>query len=126
MANEVQFDSSSMTWIQVALDKRCEIKGRRSVNLPLLDDGDSSYAAVESFAKFVEESGGDVKVSVLTALDDLRQIAKNWIAKVDKGDSEADIKLAGSQLKKVMELYNALGSYYIAEYERTAAGTDGD
>jgi hypothetical protein len=122
MSNEIKFDASSMTWTQVAQNKRREIKGQRSVNLPLLDAGDSSYAAVESFAEFVKESGGDIEVSVLSALDDLQQIAKNWIAKVDKGGSEADIKLAGSQLKPVIELYKAVESYYVANYEIAAAG----
>lgn len=122
MSNEIKFDTSSMTWIQVAQNKRREIKSQRSVKLPVLDDGDSSYAAVESFAEFAAESGGDVEVSVLAALDDLREIAKNWIAKVDKGDSEADIELAGSKLKQVIDLYRALDSYYEINLRTAAAG----
>ncbi len=124
MLNEVKFDTANMTWTQVAQNKRHEIKGQRSVNLPLLDDGDSAYAAVESFAEFVAKSGGDVEVSVLAALDDLQQISKVWIAKVDKGGSEADIKLAGSQLKQVIELYKAMDSYYEINFLKAAAAGD--
>lgn len=124
MLNEVKFDASNMTWIQVSQNKRREIKGQCSVNLCLLDDGDSAYAAVESFAEFVAKSGGDIEVSVLAALDDLQQISKVWIAKVDKGGSEADIKLAGSQLKQVIELYKAMDSYYEINFWREAAAGD--
>jgi hypothetical protein len=126
MSNEVKFGASSMTWTQVAQNKERESKGQREVNLPLLDDGDSLYEAVESFAEFVAESGGDIKTSVLAAMDDLQQIATNWMAKVDQGASEGDVKLAGAQLKRVIELYKALESYYVTKYEYRRTGTDGD
>jgi hypothetical protein len=121
MPNEIKFDTSGMAWTQVVQNKRGEIEGGRSVNLPPLD-ADSSYAAVESFAQFVEKSGGDVEISVLSALDDLRQIAKNWMAKVDKGESEADISLAGSQLKQLTELYKAVDLYYEINFPAAAVG----
>jgi hypothetical protein len=126
MNNEVKFDSSSMIWIQTAQNKQGIIKGSRSVSLPLLDDGDSLYAAVGSFAEFVSESGGDIKTSVQVAMDGLQQAAANWMTKVDKGASETDIKSAGSQLKRVIELYKALESYYLTEYEYQRTGTGGD
>lgn len=126
MHNEVKFDASSMVWTQTAQNKQNVTKGTRSVILPLLDDGDSLYAAVESFAEFVSESGGDIKTSVQVAMDDLQQVATNWMTKVDKGASEADIKLAGGQLKRVIELYKALESYYLTEYEYPRTGTAGD
>lgn len=124
MLNEVNFDAANMTWIQFAQNNRREIKGQRSVNLPLLEDRDAVYAAVESFAEFVAKSGGDVEVSLLAALDDLQQISKVWIAKVDKGGSEADIRLAGGRLKQVIELYKAMDSYYEINFWRAAAAGD--
>src|SRR5580658_8538013 len=126
MNNEVKFDSSSMIWTQTAQNRQGVIKGTRSVSLPLLDDGDSLYAAVESFAEFVSESGGDIRTSVQVAMDDLQQAASNWMTKLDKGASEADIKSAGSQLKRVIELYKALESYNLTEYEYQRTGTGGD
>jgi len=74
----------------------------------------------------VAESGGDIRTSVLAAIDDVQQIATTWMTKVDKGASETDINLAGEQLKKVIELYKALESYYVTEYEYARTGTGGD
>ena len=126
MPNEVKFGTSSMTWIQLSLNKQGEIKGQREVNLPLLDSSDAVDAAVESFAEFVAEQGGDINSSVLATIDDLQQVARNSIARVDKSATEAEIKLAGAQLKSVIQLYKTLESYYVAKYEYPRTGTDGD
>jgi len=120
MPNEVKFDSNRMTWTQVAQDRKREIKGQRTISLPLVDDSSSVYEAVEDFVRFVAGLGGDPGFSVLAAMDDLQQIATDWMAKVESGTSEAEIQLAGSQLKRVVELYKTLQSYY--EYEYRVAG----
>jgi hypothetical protein len=123
MPNEVKFDAATMTWTQVAQNRQGEIVGQRSVSLPSAEDDDSLYKAVESFAGFADHSGGDSQTSVLSALDDVQQAAREWMTKVDKGASQAEINLAGNQLNMVIKLSKALESYYVTEYEyRKAAG----
>jgi len=126
MPDEVQFDGSCMIWTQVAQNRQHDTKAQRKATLPVSSDANSLYAAVAGFAEFVAESGGDIRTSVLAAIDDVQQIATTWMTKVDKGASETDINLAGEQLKKVIELYKALESYYVTEYEYARTGTGGD
>jgi len=126
MPNEVQFEASNMTWTQFAQNKQQEIKAQRVTSLPVSADGNTLYAAAAEFAEFVAQSGGDIKTSLLSAMEDVQQIARTWMTKVDEGASEADIRLAGEQLKKVIELYKALESYYVTEYEYARTGTGGD
>jgi hypothetical protein len=114
-------EQGSIWWNQIVRNKAEEKRCGRTV--PLLAD---PHQAVNEFAEYSVNSGGDRYSSVGTAMNEIKAQSKDLVDSLYGAEDEAEVESYGPLLNSSIALFKALESYYSREFFSQRTGTSGD